>query len=96
MSGKTFAAASHTGLTDVANNINHVRLNTEHEFFNSGVMLIDLNAARKLVQADPAHRRCALELRCAELHKVPHPQHRKVQSELGRAKHCYFTLLWKK
>lgn len=52
LSGKTFAAASHTGLTDVANDINHVRLNTEHEYFNSGVMLIDLNAARKLVVPD--------------------------------------------
>lgn len=42
---KVFAAASHTGLTEIANDINHVRLNTEHEYFNSGVMLIDLNAA---------------------------------------------------
>ena len=50
--GKTFAAASHTGLTEMANEINHVRLDTEHEYFNSGVMLIDLNAARKLVTAE--------------------------------------------
>ncbi len=49
--GKTFAAASHTGLTEMVNGINQVRLNTEHEYFNSGVMLIDLNAARKLVTA---------------------------------------------
>lgn len=46
---KVFAATSHTGLTEIANDINHVRLDTEHEYFNSGVMLIDLNAARKLV-----------------------------------------------
>ena len=50
--GKTFAAASHTGLTEMANGINQVRLDTEHEYFNSGVMLIDLNAARKLVKAE--------------------------------------------
>ena len=50
--GKTFAAASHTGLTEMANEINQVRLDTEHEYFNSGVMLIDLNAARKLVTAE--------------------------------------------
>ena len=50
--GKTFAAASHTGLTEVANGVNNVRLNTEHEYFNSGVMLIDMNAARKVVTSD--------------------------------------------
>lgn len=38
--GKTFAAASHTGLTEMANEINNVRLDTAHEYFNSGVMLI--------------------------------------------------------
>ena len=50
--GKAFAAASHTGLTEMANEINQVRLDTEHEYFNSGVMLIDLEAARKLVTAE--------------------------------------------
>lgn len=50
--GKTFAAASHTGLTEMTNGINNARLNTEHEYFNSGVMLIDLNKARKLVTAE--------------------------------------------
>lgn len=50
--GKTFAAASHTGLTEMANGINQVRLDTAHEYFNSGVMLIDLIAARKLVTAE--------------------------------------------
>lgn len=49
---KTFAAASHTGLTEMANEINNVRLDTAHEYFNSGVMLIDLNAARKMVTAE--------------------------------------------
>ena len=47
--GKTFAAASHTGLTEMANGINQARLETEHEYFNSGVMLMDLQAAWKLV-----------------------------------------------
>lgn len=50
--GKAFAAASHTGLTEMANGINQMRLDTEHEYFNSGVMLIDLTAARKLVTAE--------------------------------------------
>lgn len=49
---KVFAAASHTGLTEIANDINQVRLDTEHEYFNSGVLLIDLNTARKLVTSN--------------------------------------------
>lgn len=32
--------------------INQVRLDTEHEYFNSGVLLIDLNTARKLVTSN--------------------------------------------
>lgn len=52
LNGKTFAAASHTGLTEMANDINNMRLDTEHEYFNSGVMLIDLNSARKLVTSE--------------------------------------------
>lgn len=50
--GKVFAAAAHTGLTEMANGINQMRLETKHEYFNSGVMLIDLNATRKLVTAE--------------------------------------------
>ena len=50
--GKAFAAASHTGFTEMANDINQVRLATRHEYFNSGVMLIDLNAARKHVSSE--------------------------------------------
>lgn len=114
--GKTFAAASHTGLTEMANGINQMRLDTEHEYFNSGVMLIDLTAARKLVTAedvfacvsehekelilpdqdvfnilygkgDPAGGGRPLELRCAELLQVPHPQRRQARPELGHAEH---------
>ncbi len=49
---KTFAAASHTGFTEMANDINQVRLDTRHEYFNSGVMLIDLNSARTHVSSE--------------------------------------------
>lgn len=56
LQGKTFAASSHTGLTEMANEINQVRLDTEHEYFNSGVILIDLAAARKLVAAADVFR----------------------------------------
>lgn len=54
--GKTFAAASHTGLTEMANGINQMRLDTSHEYFNSGVMLIDLNDARKTVILEDVFR----------------------------------------
>lgn len=54
--GKVFAAAAHTGLTEIANGINQMRLDTEHEYFNSGVMLIDLDAARRLVTVEDVFR----------------------------------------
>lgn len=56
LAGNVFAAAAHTGLTEMANEINQMRLDTEHEYFNSGVMLIDLNAARSLVTAEDVFR----------------------------------------
>ena len=56
LGGNVFAAASHTGLTEMANEINQRRLDTEHEYFNSGVMLIDLKAARDLVKAEDVFR----------------------------------------
>lgn len=56
LGGNVFAAASHTGLTEMANEINQRRLDTEHEYFNSGVMLIDLKAARSLVTAEDVFR----------------------------------------
>ncbi|MDL2214094.1 glycosyltransferase family 8 protein [Clostridia bacterium OttesenSCG-928-O13] len=51
MQGNVFAAASHTGKTEMANNMNKIRLGTEHNYFNSGVLLINLNEGRK--QMDP-------------------------------------------
>ena len=49
MQGKLFAAASHTGVTEFANNVNRLRLGTDSDYFNSGVLLIDLEACRKSV-----------------------------------------------
>lgn len=48
----TFAAASHSDAFDVVNSVNRVRLGKEHDYFNSGVMLIDLIKARKLIRAE--------------------------------------------
>ena len=44
--GNLFAAASHTGMTDIANSVNRLRLGTDGDYYNSGVLLIDLKAGR--------------------------------------------------
>ncbi len=47
--GKVFAAASHAIIGNLADNINKLRLDTDHSYFNTGVILMDLTKARKLV-----------------------------------------------
>lgn len=47
-----FAAASHTGVTEMMNDVNRVRLGTDHDYYNSGVMLMDLEKGRELVKPD--------------------------------------------
>lgn len=47
--GCLFAAASHKGKTELINNLNQVRLGTESKYFNSGVLLIDLDVGRKKI-----------------------------------------------
>lgn len=47
MKGRLFAAAAHTGKTNLTNNINQVRLGTTNKYFNSGVLLINLDQGRK-------------------------------------------------
>ena len=51
MGGKLFAAA-HTGMTELANNVNRLRLGTERDYFNSGVLLIDLARCRAEVNPE--------------------------------------------
>lgn len=51
MEGNLFAAASHTGMTELANNINQIRLETDHDYYNSGVLLMDLDRARDEISA---------------------------------------------
>ncbi len=51
ISNYLFAAAAHTGKTELANNINRIRLKTENDYFNSGVLLINLELCRK--EIDP-------------------------------------------
>ena len=45
--GNMFAAAAHTGKTELANNVNRLRLGTDHDYYNSGVLLMDLAACRR-------------------------------------------------
>lgn len=56
MKGCLFAAAAHTGKTDLASNINQIRLGTDHDYYNSGVLLIDLDKARKEIIAEDIFR----------------------------------------
>ena len=47
ISAYIFAAASHTGKTDMANNVNRIRLGTDTDYYNSGLLLINLKRARE-------------------------------------------------
>jgi len=52
LQGCLFAAASHTGKTDFSNDINRLRLNVEHDYYNTGVLLMDLAQARQTVHPE--------------------------------------------
>ena len=47
--GNLFAAAAHSGKTDLINSVNRIRLKTRHDYYNSGVLLIDLAAGRSRI-----------------------------------------------
>lgn len=47
-----FAAASHTTGLEIASNINKIRLGTDSEYFNSGVLLINLNRGREKINVN--------------------------------------------
>ncbi len=50
LGGNLFAAAAHTGKTELANSVNQLRLGTEHDYYNSGVLLMDLERARREIE----------------------------------------------
>ena len=50
LSGKLFAAAAHTGKTELANGVNQLRLGTDSDYYNSGVLLMDLEAGRREIR----------------------------------------------
>ena len=49
MQGKLFAASSHAWKTNVANNFNHIRLGSHTDYYNSGVLVIDLKSCREKI-----------------------------------------------
>lgn len=49
MKGELFAAAAHTGKTELANSVNRLRLGVNHDYYNSGVLLMNLEEIRKAV-----------------------------------------------
>ena len=56
LEGRLFAAASHKGKTELVNNLNQARLGTESKYFNSGVLLIDLDAGRREIVPEDVFR----------------------------------------
>ena len=45
-----FAAAAHTGKTELSNSVNRIRLKVDHDYFNSGVLLMNLKACRQCIR----------------------------------------------
>lgn len=52
LDGAAFAAASHSWGPDLVHEINRIRLDTDHDYFNTGVMLMDLDEVRQLVDPE--------------------------------------------
>ncbi len=51
LEGNLMAAASHSGLSNITSGINNIRLDLEHDYFNSGIILIDLVKAREIIKS---------------------------------------------
>ncbi|MDO5390845.1 MAG: glycosyltransferase family 8 protein [Eubacteriales bacterium] len=57
----SFAAASHGFVLDeFIDEVNKARLGTEHDYFNTGVLLIDLKRARTITKAEEIYR-CVID-----------------------------------
>lgn len=50
LKGNLFGAAAHTGKTELANSVNQLRLGTVRDYYNSGVLLMDLEAGRREIR----------------------------------------------
>lgn len=52
LEGNLFAAAAHTGKTELANSVNQLRLGTDRDYYNSGVLLLDLEAGQREIRPE--------------------------------------------
>lgn len=50
LQGKMLAASAHRGVTKLVDNVNQLRLGTKTSYFNSGVLVIDVDQAREKIQ----------------------------------------------
>ena len=50
LAGNLFAAAAHTGKAVLVSGVNQLRLGTEGDYYNSGVLLMDLEAGRREIR----------------------------------------------
>ena len=55
LQGRIFGACAHTGKTEIANDLSRLRLGTE-KYYNSGVLLMDLEAARARISPEALFR----------------------------------------
>lgn len=56
LGGQLFAAAAHIGRAELASNVNRLRLGTKAPYFNSGVLLINLEACREAIAEEQLFR----------------------------------------
>lgn len=47
-----FAAASHSSIFEIINDVNMMRLGKDHDYYNTGIVLMDLAKARKTVKTE--------------------------------------------
>lgn len=52
LNGHLFAAAAHSGKTELVHSVNRVRLKTQHDYYNSGVLVMDLEKGRSEIVPD--------------------------------------------
>lgn len=56
LGGQLFAAAAHIGRAELASNVNRLRLGIKVPYFNSGVLLINLEACREAITEEQLFR----------------------------------------
>lgn len=52
LKGNMLTASTHAGVTNIINGVNNIRLGTDHDYYNSGVMIMDLDMLRSVVKIE--------------------------------------------